>query len=293
MSSIRSSPEVSRPPLPGQALENAAYEPTEEDLVFLRVTIAKDDDEIKRRVKEVQKEAYAEYPYPCIRGFRFVHFIAHKNPVYNKVVEAGKADPSSILIDVGCCMGTELRKIESDGYPGTQLIGCDIRNAFIDLGHKLFQDAGKTPIHFIEADMFSVQLAKEAAAPVALNKVTKLDELAGQVKHIYASMLFHLFNQEAQRELALKFATLAKRKPGTILFGAHQGLETAALIDDRLGRDRWGHSTSSWEALWHSVFTELEGETFAKEKLTFQTKLIERPFGEVNWKFLVWSIEIS
>lgn len=45
----------------------------------------------------------AEYPYPCIRGFRFIHFVAHKNPAYKKVIEAGKDDPSSILVDIGCC----------------------------------------------------------------------------------------------------------------------------------------------------------------------------------------------
>jgi hypothetical protein len=62
MSAITTSPEISRPPLPGQALENAAFEPTAEDLEFLRVTIAKDDAEIKRRVMEVQKECVSLWP---------------------------------------------------------------------------------------------------------------------------------------------------------------------------------------------------------------------------------------
>ena len=34
-------------------------------------------------------------------------------------------------------MGTDVRKLVADGYPGANVLGCDLRRAFIDSGYTL------------------------------------------------------------------------------------------------------------------------------------------------------------
>jgi SAM-dependent methyltransferase len=290
---IDQSPELSRPPLPPPDLNEDDFQPSEDDIAFLRASVSSDDAEIKRRVVEVAREAYDEYPYPCIRGFHFINLTSTKIPIYQEVLQAGKADSSAIFLDIGCCMGTDLRKIASDGYPANQLIGTDIRGKFWTLGQKLFQDASTSQISFVEADIFKLPSDAKASSETPLKDVTNLEDLGGRVTHIYTAMVFHLFDKEAQEALALRVATLLKRASGSVIFGAHQGLSAEGIIEDRLGRPRYGHSPASWETLWLSIFTKLESEAFTKEKVKITAALVDRPGpGGKEWHFLVWSIRI-
>ena len=66
--------------------------------------------------------------------------------------------------------------------------------------------------------------------------VTDLTQLRGKLTHIYAGALFHLFDEAVQRALAFRLALLLKRDTGAVIFGRHQGLEEAGMIDDHLAR---------------------------------------------------------
>lgn len=124
-----------------------------------------------------------------------------------------------------------------DGYPAGNVLGSDLRQEFIDLGHELYEDKGVSPITFFSADIFDAPDAPAAVQPsVPLREVERLGDLHGRVSHLYSGALFHLFNEPTQYAMALRVAYLLKRTSGAIVFGRHQGKEEEGLIDDHMTR---------------------------------------------------------
>lgn len=147
-------------------------------------------------------------------------------------------------------MGTDVRKLVADGYPGRNVLGTDVRQEFLDIGYKLYQDSSSSnPIRFFTSDIFDVpsppslpllpSTTKEPPQPlIPLSETSNLTQLKGRINHFYLGALFHLFNESTQYEIALRVASLLdlSRKEGVVVFGRHQGLEVAGIIDDHLGR---------------------------------------------------------
>lgn len=171
-----------------------------------------------------------------------------KSKIYSHVVEAGKKG-DTIFLDIGCCskcsnnsspasthmcaVGTDLRKLVLDGYPAINVVGSDIRQEYITSGYSLFQDKDSCKIRFFSADMFDVPVDTPAAAPTTpLADVSSFADLTDRVTHIYAGALYHLFDEAAQYDIAIKMASLLKRDSGAVIFGRHQGLDPEGLIDD-------------------------------------------------------------
>lgn len=258
------------------------------------------------------------------------------NPVYPEVVSAGKTG-NTIFLDLGCCckyhiiswarchdsqlwtVGTDVRKLVADGYPAAHVMGCDLRAEFIDYGHQLYQDTAHCPIHFFASDIFEVPhpFPADAAPPAVddLAHVTDLKQLRGAVTHFYTGALFHLFDEPTQYALALRVAALLKRVPGAVVFGRHQGLAEAGMIDDHLGRYvtverltgdlslasssriRYGHSPTSWPLLWQKVFSEVESPEFAEKNVVVKAELTagfhRRVFeAKAQTNMLVWSVKL-
>ncbi|PIL27558.1 hypothetical protein GSI_10709 [Ganoderma sinense ZZ0214-1] len=224
---------------------------SEIEMTFLRTYISPDDHKVRERILDIQKRAYAEYPYPCVRAFNFVNLFMAENPIYSTVVDAGRGG-HTLFLDLGCHMGTDVRKLVCDGYPASNVVGCDLRPQYFDFGYELFGDADTCPIRFFADNIFDVPFTifdfpgttvvpdltqgTIAQNPPAFDSAAKLSQLCGTLTHIYTGALFHLFNEEAQGTLALQLAELLKRSPGATVFGRHQGLEKDGKIDDHLGR---------------------------------------------------------
>ncbi|GBE84355.1 predicted protein [Sparassis crispa] len=278
------------------ALDSSLLVLSETQLTFLHALVSPDDQELRRKILAVQKGAYERYPYPCIRSFHHVSLMASANPVYSAVLNAGRSG-NTIFLDIGCCMGTDVRKLAFDGYPAPQILGCDLRQEYIDDGYKLYQDAATCPIHFFTSDIFSVPVSFDARTPGSadISTVTELVQLQGTVMHIYTGALFHLFDETTQYAIALRVAALLKHEPGAIVFGRHSGLEHEGMIDDHLGRTRYGHSTTSWPLLWKKVFAEAEGAEFAETRVVTEVKREEHPYSlsrQRGQHMLIWSVRI-
>ena len=139
-------------------------------------------------------------------------------------------------------MGTDVRKLAYDGYPAARIFGCELRPEYIALGHELFNDSpASCAIRFLSGNVFDMPVSPSESEPSpvppgSLEMVTDLTQLHGKLTHIYAGALFHLFDEAVQRALAFRSALLLKRDTGAVIFGRHQGLEEAGMIDDHLGR---------------------------------------------------------
>src|SRR5207253_3242808 len=84
------------------------------------------------------------------------------------------------LLDVGCCVGQDLRKLVYDGAPAENTFGSDREQSFMDIGYELFLDKSTSKITFIAADI--------------LNPDSDLKQLNGQIDIIHAASFLHLFD---------------------------------------------------------------------------------------------------
>ncbi|KLO17098.1 hypothetical protein SCHPADRAFT_180653 [Schizopora paradoxa] len=303
------------------ALDDIEYELSEEELAFLKVTVSQDADEIKRRAETVRKEAYAHYPYPCIRRFHFLNLMMLYNPIYSSVVDAGKKEETWFL-DIGCCMGTDVRKLVLDGYRAANIAGCDLRSTFIDIGRDkesgLFRDVDTCEITFFAADILELSLSRESGSQIVKKGTLRetvatalsagqsfgLENLKGCLTHVYTGALFHLFDEDTQYAIALRVALLLDLKQGSeergseeskadcVIFGRHQGKEEAGVIDDDMGRIRYGHNAETWTRMWQRAFAELEGKDFVRERVRVHAEFVPSHVGRPGHKWFVWSVSI-
>jgi len=288
---------------PVEKLDPALWESTEDDWKFFRKTISEDEAEVRRRVLDIQAKAYETYPYPCIYLFVFMKSRMKGHPIYKAVLEQAKA--ASVgnkpkLLDVGCCMGTELRMLLVDGYPSDplapNLIGCDLRIEFIQLGHELYQDgptAKPVAISFYEANIFD-----EASA---------LKSLEGKLNYIYTAAVFHLFDEATQFKMAERLLdTLAPperarndaRGREYIMFGMHDGREQEQVLKDRFGSKRYAHSPKSWTKMWNDILIKRYGEDWVKSNVKQEAamgqvyRFLDKP-DYPEYHDFQWSVRIT
>jgi hypothetical protein len=174
------------------------------------------------------------------------------------VLEAGKApDSDTIFLDLGCCsrsqtvlannnishskqiVGTDVRKLVYDGYPSSRVLGCDLRQSFINEGYELYGDRETCPIRFFTDDIFELPLRPVTDGEVQitpLSKVTRLEHLRGRLSHLYTGALFHLFDEPTQAALAHRIGALVRKEKGTTIFGRHQARAEVGFLPDHMGR---------------------------------------------------------
>ena len=130
-------------------------------------------------------------------------------------------------IVLGPTVGTDARKLVADGYPARNVFACDLRQEFLDYGKRLYNDASTCGIHFLTANAFNIPLpsGNSSEAEFDRDNVKEVSQLRGRVTHLYAGLLFHLFSEEVQEDLALRLGSLMKCESGCILYGRQMGAE--------------------------------------------------------------------
>ncbi|GIZ45843.1 hypothetical protein CKM354_000899300 [Cercospora kikuchii] len=172
------------------------------------------ENELVSHVRQIRERLWKIYRYPCIGWYAFLDFSIGNYPFYADVVE--KIKEGATLLDLGCCVGQDIRKLVFDGAPARNLTGSELCPDFIDVGYDLFRDRDRLEATFTTGDFF---------AP----------EMAGLVEHsfdyIHASSFFHLFNLERQFEAMSRCVRLLKRKPGSLIFGRQVGTTAAGEVE--------------------------------------------------------------
>ncbi|KAF9219079.1 hypothetical protein BS17DRAFT_437260 [Gyrodon lividus] len=259
------------------ALQKQYYKITPAQAAFFKSqTGITDDEELKQHILEVQEAAYKVAPYPCIVGFVFLQY--------------------AIFLDIGCFLGTDIRKAVTDGFPADRIIGSDLHPEFGDLGHKLFKTTPETFAgHFVAGDatdhtMLSVVTPFETVPDTPepdLCALKSLNPLHGRVGAIHASNFFHLFSEAKQVHLARAFAGLLSPKAGSVICGGSFGLpEKGVKKDGVLGSefDMFCHSPQSWIELWDRV-------VFQKGQVKVDAHLTEEEVGGFKFWYLRWCVK--
>ncbi|RDX41920.1 hypothetical protein OH76DRAFT_175124 [Lentinus brumalis] len=249
-------------------------------LEFFRSTTGIDDiEELKKHIVAVQREAYEARPYPCIVGFIFTQLrLSRLGTIYDRLLGLGKSRQHPILLDVGCCLGTDLRKLIADGYPRDSVIATDVVPEFWDLGHKLFKTSAETfPVRFLPGDIFDPAFLEPTpptynrpptVAPLP-SSVRTLTDLRGHVSAITICAVFHIFEtEETQLRLARALASLLSPEPGSMIVGLHTGLREKGWWRGQTFH-MFCHSPESWAEMW-------DGDVFEKGSVRVDAWLVER-----------------
>lgn len=206
-------------------------------------------------VISVRDRAYTTHQYPCLGRFRFLELELSRHHLYRSYVvptltrATGKEEVPPIFLDLGTCLGQDLRKLVFDGVPPSRLYGSDIEQTFIDTGYEMFLDEGKMPRDrfLCPADVFD-DPAK-----------SKFSTLTARVDILNASAVFHLFDEAKQIDVARCCMRLLRKDPGStsLVLGAHVGSAKARETLRHSG-GKFRHDENTWEALWKQVCQEQE-----------------------------------
>ncbi|KAI5917884.1 hypothetical protein F4810DRAFT_694364 [Camillea tinctor] len=175
-------------------------------------------DEVDSHILTIRDKAWDIYPYPCIGQFRFLNLTLHNHPSYTAILQLLKGGEAKYL-DVGFCLGQDIRKLVADGVPSQNIYGAEIESPFIDLGYELWRDKDTLQAHLMQAD--------------ALTLENSLRDLQGTIDYVHLGMVLHVFDRPKQillLENCMRF--LNTDKQGAMILGEAvgdvEGLQTSA-----------------------------------------------------------------
>lgn len=235
---------------------------------------------------------------------------------YADLLKLGRERAGALYLDLGCCVGNDLRKAVADGFPVSQVLACDLHPGmalsrrssystdsrtcaeFWEMGHKLFKTTPETfPVPFIQADVFDTACLAPLPFPSApppeplppLATLQTLTSLSGSLSAIHTSSFFHLFSEDQQLQLARLIAPLLRPEPGSMIFGGHVGLPARGFHHHKNthGIQMFCHSPGSWKEMWAQVFHA--GAVRVEAHLEEFTRM-HPAIGEAWGNHLVWSV---
>lgn len=217
----------------------------------------------REHITRIRDQAYEKYPYPCLGRWRFLELDLSVHPLYHSDVlpaltsKSGKhEDPEGddtawVFLDLGCCLGQDIRKLIFDGADRSRLRGADLRPEFIDIGYALFGDKETfQPSHFIApADVFDFS----PSSPLA--------QLDGKVGILHICAVFHLFDLNGQKKLAQRVLKLLDpRLKRVLVIGAQTANVNAGEFERWVGggKTRYRHNEDSWRTFWEDAVSQDE-----------------------------------
>jgi hypothetical protein len=144
-------------------------------------------------------------------------------------------------LDLGCCVGQDIRKLVFDGAPSENTYGSDLEKNFMDIGYELFLDKPTLKTTFIAADIF--------------NEDSDLERIAGDIDIIHAASFLHLFDEEGQHKACERIVKLLKSEPGSLFIGRQIGNRESGVHVGSMdsSKKRYRHNAASFEKMWKMV----------------------------------------
>ncbi|KAI1172928.1 methyltransferase [Nemania sp. FL0916] len=155
--------------------------------------------------------AWNTYPFPCVGLFDFIDLaLSTRNRLYPRLLYRLQA--GATLLDIGCCLGQDIRKLVFDGVPAENVAGAELRQGFIDLGYELFRDK-KT----LASKMYQANVLDDSS-------VGPWPQLEGTFDVVNFSMVLHVFPRDEQISMFERGVKVLKtEKLGTTILGTACG----------------------------------------------------------------------
>ncbi|PQE30532.1 methyltransferase domain-containing protein [Rutstroemia sp. NJR-2017a WRK4] len=166
--------------------------------------------DVEAHIYKVRDLAWDVLPWPCIGEFWFISFGLSRHPHYQQLVRLLTSSSGSRILDVGTCVGQDLRALHVDGVPISALFGMDALPGFETVGHALFKDEDRfTKEHYIVGDILDLSgsLAETKGTWSALNMI----------------MFLHMFNMEDAEKACTSALQLLRPEAGSLVVGAQTG----------------------------------------------------------------------
>lgn len=153
------------------------------------------------------------------------------------------ATPPSTLLDLGCCLGQDLRRLVCDGVSSERLIGVDLHQEFIEQGYELFRDRQTFLAKFITADMLDD------------SPENPLRNLYNSVDIVHAASFLHLWNWDTQVKICEQIIKLLRDRPGSIIFGRQVGHVKAGEYPNATAKGQviWRHDGNTFKKMWEII----------------------------------------
>lgn len=229
--------------------------------------------------------AWEIFPWPCVGEFWFVTLGLARHPAYPALLtRLRSASPAYRLLDLGTCLGQDLRKLVADGAPPDQLFGTDLFPEYEAIGHELFRDSDTFKGRFIAADLFD-NSAESALA-----------ESAGTWDVVNIVMFLHIWDWDTQVVACKRILGLLSPKPGSMVIGAQTGSTQPGelvlkppYVAEGEERRIYRHSLATFREMWVKVGkeegVELKVEVDYDDQETRDTLAQEHEKGERNFFF--------
>ncbi|KAJ3498324.1 hypothetical protein NLG97_g1218 [Lecanicillium saksenae] len=213
-------------------------------------------NELGEHLRRIRDEAWKVNADPCIALFKFVHLTLHQLPGYGFIIARLKA--SGKYLDIGCCMGQDLRKLVMDGVPSDNLYGTDLYSGYLTLSYDLFRDKATLKSHLRQGNILTMTSEGDI-----------LRRLTGMVDIIHLGMLLHTMDIKQQWLLIESCLGLLKSGCKTAIVGSALG-----HVDGAVGSDsNFLHSDRTFTKMCNDIAREagmtLECNVFLDRTLYF------------------------
>lgn len=192
-----------------------------------------------------------------------------KSAAYDEVLQRVKSGQQ--YLDIGCCMGQDIRKLVYDGASSENIYASDLKGQFWDIGYELFLDKSSLKATFIEADVF--------------DENSGLQPLTGTIDIVHAASFFHLFDWDGQVAAAKKIVSLLNPESDSLILGRQAGRAEAGDFTARVEqtKSRYWHNPESFAKLWKHVGDETGTNWKVEADFDEQTDLFRNKCGMADF----------
>ncbi|KAK2608155.1 hypothetical protein N8I77_006783 [Diaporthe amygdali] len=218
--------------------------------------------DVDEHVIQIRNKAWEVHHYPCLGQFRFLELNLSSRPqgdLYARLQSTLKSASSPTFLDVGTCLGQDVRKLIHDGAPPATVAGAELSPTFIKLGHELFRDS-PGEVAMVQANILE-----------PLTEGAPLDQFKRRLRVVQLGMILHLFTWEEQITAFENAIALLRDELGVLIIGQAtgnlDGVVTQTLTVGGANRGTCKHNVDSFKRLVKEVETRTGTQWDVKAEL--------------------------
>ena len=169
-----------------------------------------------------------------------------RHPLYATILSRiSSTEGDYYLVDVGCGLGQDLRKLRYDGAQIKRTFAVEISKGLIDSGFDLFMDNSQSKDTFIAGDALKDD-------PAQWLKIFGIEDGS---HFVHVGALLHLFDWSDQLLVAKNLISLTRKRENAVIFGWQLAARKSGLVS--LGPNKeaqiYGHNEKSMKQFWEEV----------------------------------------
>lgn len=204
------------------------------------------EDEILSHIISTRDALWDIFPWPCIGQFRFLDLSFSKQPSYDRILALLRSG-NDRMIDVGCCLAQDLRKLAYDGAPSSSLFGIEIEPRFVEMGYDFFKDRDSPSFR-------DVTLIRGDFLDKSLGDMEPISALMGSFGIVHVGMVLHIFDWEGQIAACGRLVEFLRDEKGSMIVGQSVGdLEGKEVYIPGRKKHIFKHNVETFKEMWMEI----------------------------------------